>query len=225
MAVLFGVVALAGVFSWVIVKNDELSGLGKNVRLGTFRHPHGRLMETHCENVPENVPYKMRLMRVLPLVTFVVMDIVAIAALVMEYNGILAGVVIVDILMAGLAAVPIAFECMLRMPKASQRFSSFVLVMLAGLVLATACGMFSKFLCGNGPDILVTASVVISGIAGCALGCAFAAAAVREPARFSRRFEDGYESDIVIPAHGSLFRAYRALRVGNKAWESGRKKD
>lgn len=225
MAVLFGIVALVGVFSWAIVKNDELSGLGRNVTYKTFRHPHGRLVATRCESIPESVPYKLRLMRVLPLVTFVAMDIVAIAALVMEYNGIVAGVIVVDVLMAGLAVLPIAFECMLRMPKNSQRFSTFVLVVLAGLVLATACGVFAKFLCGNGPDILVTASVVISSIAGCALGCALAAAAIREPVRFSRRFEDGYESDIVIAAHGSLFRAYRALRVGKKAWESGRKND
>ncbi|MDO4443167.1 MAG: hypothetical protein Q4B69_04755 [Slackia sp.] len=225
MAVFFGIIVLVGVVSWVIVKNDELSGLGRNVKRSALRHPHGKLVATRCENVPDEVSYKMRLIRVLPLVTFVIMDVVAIAALVMEYNGIVAGIVIDDMLIAGLAVLPIAGECMVRMPKASRCFSSFVLVMFAGLVLATVCGMFSKFLCGNGPEILVTASVIISSIAGCALGCALAAAFMKEPARFNRRFEDGYESEIVIASHGSLFRAYRSLMVGKKAWESGRRQD
>lgn len=225
MAVLFGIVAIVGVLSWAIVKSDELSGIGRKVARGSFRHPHGRLVAVHCVGMPEESAYRHRLLKRVPVVTSIVVLLVAAAGLAMEAKGVVTGVVIVDVLMSGVPVVLLAGECILRLPRPSQKFSVYVLVVFAGLLLATACSMLAVTLGGGEADFLVTVSRTVSSVAGCALGCALAAAMVREPAVFKRRFEDGYENEIAISPHAAVYGAYRELMVGKKAWESGRKED
>ncbi|MDO5041909.1 MAG: hypothetical protein Q4D92_00145 [Slackia sp.] len=225
MAVLFGIVAIVGVLSWAIVKSDEMSGMGRKVVRGSFRHPHGRLVAVHCDSMPEESLYRHRLLKRVPVITSIIALLVAAAGLVMEANGVVTGVVIVDVLMSGVPVVLLAGECILRLPKPSQKFSVYILVAFAGLLLATACSMLASALGGSEPDFLVTVSRTVSSVAGCALGCALAAAAVRELAVFKRRFEDGYESQIALSPHAAVYKAYRELMVGKKAWESGRKED
>ena len=225
MAVLFGIVAVVGVISWAIVKSDELSGIGRSVKKGSFRHPHGRLVATHCESVAEHIPYGTRLLKRVPVFTSLITLAAAVVGLVMEANGIVAGVVIVDVVASGVAVVLMAGECILRLEKGMQRFSVFIVIVFAGLLLATACSMFATAMGGGADSFIVVVSRTISSIAGCALGCALAAGAFREPARFKRRFEDGYENEIAVSPHSAVYKAYREFAVGKKAWESGRRQD
>lgn len=225
MAVLFGIVAIVGVISWAIVKSDELSGIGRSVKKGSFRHPHGRLVATHCESVAEHIPYGIRLLKRVPVFTSLVTLAAAVVGLVMEANGIVAGVVIVDVVASGVAVVLMAGECILRLAKGMQRFSTFIVIVFAGLLLATACSMFATAMGGGADSFIVVVSRTISSVAGCALGCALAAGAFREPARFKRRFEDGYENEIAVSPHSAVYKAYREFAVGKKAWESGRRQD
>lgn len=225
MAVLFVVVAVVGLLSWGIVKSDELSGLGRNVRMGSLRHPHGRLVAVHGERIADDARYVDRVLRRVPVVTSLIALVAAVAGLVMEANGMRAGVVLVDLMMSGVVVVLFAGECILRLPKESQKFSVFVAVSFAGLLLATACDMGALALGAGADGFIVIASRTVSSVAGCALGCALAAAAVREQARFERRFEDGYESAIAVSPRSAAYKAYRGLAVGKKAWESGRKQD
>lgn len=225
MAVLFGIVAVVGVISWAIVKSDELSGIGRSVKKGSFRHPHGRLVATHCESVAGHIPYGTRLLKRVPVFTSLITLAAAVVGLVMEANGIVAGVVIVDVVASGVAVVLMAGECILRLEKGMQRFSVFIVIVFAGLLLATACSMFATAMGGGADSFIVVVSRTISSVAGCALGCALAAGAFREPARFKRRFEDGYENEIAVSPHSAVYKAYREFMVGRKAWESGRRHD
>lgn len=225
MAVLFGIVAIVGIASWAIVKADELSGLGRAARRGSLRHPHGRLVATYCESLPEEASYRARLAGRMPVVTAVLAAAAAVAALAMEANGMVAGVVAADALMAGLAVVPVAGECVLRLPKPAQKFSSFVVIAFAGLVVATACSMAVAALGASGAGLVAVAARVLASVAGGVAGCALAAAAVREQVAFERRFEDGSESRIAVSPSSAAYKAYRALMADAKAWESGRPKD
>lgn len=219
MTVLFGIVLAVGVLSWAIVKSDELSGLGRSVKPGSFRHPHGRLEATYCAALPERVPYAERLKRAVPWVTTLVSFVLAAVALFMESNGSVPAVVAVDLLVAGGAVLLIAGECLLRLPKESQTFTAYVVVAVAGLLIATVCALAVGLAGLTG--LAGAAAAVVANIVGSAVGCALASAAVEQKVRFSRRFEDGAESDITVSPRSAAFHAYRELLVDEAAWKRG----
>ena len=57
MQIIVVAVVLVALIAWIVVKNDEMSGLGRNVKAGTLRHPHGKLVRAKATTViPEEAP-------------------------------------------------------------------------------------------------------------------------------------------------------------------------
>ena len=87
MGILFVFVAVVGVVSWGIVKSDELSGLGRRVKAGSLRHPHGKLEQVYCEHPPVRRPFSARLRSVLPVITLPLVVVMSLGALALEHLG------------------------------------------------------------------------------------------------------------------------------------------
>ena len=132
MGILFILVAVIGIVSWGIVKSDELSGLGRRVKAGSLRHPHGRLEQVYCEHPPVRRPFAARLRSVLPVVTVPLVVVISLGALALEHAGVLFGVVAVDFLSSGAGVLLVAGECLLRLAKPAQSFANYIVLLVAG---------------------------------------------------------------------------------------------
>lgn len=223
MGVLFTAVLVIGAISWAIVKSDELSGLGRQVRAGSLRHPHGRLVQVYCENLPERETFSSRLRSVLPVITVPLVVAISILAMVLEHAGVVFGVVAVDFLSSGAGVLLVAGECLLRLPKPAQGFTNYIVLLVVGILAATALGTLVLAVGGSGFSIGLEAAYLVANAAGFALGCSVCAALVEEPVRFERRFEDGAESSVKVSPRSAAYRAYEPLMVDKHAWNAGRK--
>lgn len=223
MGVLFALVAVVGIVSWGIVKSDELSGLGRQVKAGSLRHPHGKLEQVYCEHLPVRRPFAARLRSVLPVITLPLVVVVSLGALALEHAGVFFGVVAVDFLSSGAGVLLVAGECLLRLAKPAQSFASYIILLVAGLVAATVLGALVLAVGGNNLTVVLEAAYLLANAAGFAAGCSVAAALMEEPVRFERRFEDGAESPVKISPRSAAYRAYEALMVDERAWNAGRK--
>lgn len=223
MGILFILVAVIGVVSWGIVKSDELSGLGRQVKAGSLRHPHGRLEQVYCEHPPVRRPFAARLRSVLPVVTLPLVVVISLGALALEHAGVLFGVVAVDFLSSGAGVLLVAGECLLRLAKPAQSFANYIVLLVAGIVAATVFGVPVLAVGGHDFTVGFEAAYLLANAAGFAVGCSAAAALMEEPVRFERRFEDGSESSVKISPRSAAYRAYEVLMVDERAWNAGRK--
>ena len=223
MGILFVFVAVVGVVSWGIVKSDELSGLGRRVKAGSLRHPHGKLEQVYCEHPPVRRPFSARLRSVLPVITLPLGVFMWLGALALEHAGVLFGVVAVDFLSSGAGVLLVAGECLLRLAKPTQSVANYIVLLVAGIVAATALGALVLAVGGHDFTVGLEAAYLLANAAGFAVGCSAAAALMEEPVRFERRFEDGMESSVKISPRSAAYRAYEALRVDERAWNAGRK--
>ena len=221
MGILFVLVAVVGVVSWGIVKSDELSGLGRRVKAGSLRHPHGKLEQVYCEHPPVRRPFAARLRSVLPVVALPLVVAISLGALALEHAGVLVGVMAVDFLSSGAGVLLVAGECLLRLAKPAQSFANYIVLLVAGIVAATALGALVLAVGGHDFTVGFEAAYLLANAAGFAVGCS--AALMEEPVRFERRFEDGAESSVKISPRSAAYRAYEALRVDERAWNAGRK--
>ena len=84
MQIIVVAIVLVALIAWIVVKNDEMSGLGRNVKAGTLRHPHGKLVRAKATTViPEEAPLANRIKRSMPFISSV-----AIIAVCVGFHGI-----------------------------------------------------------------------------------------------------------------------------------------
>ena len=183
MGILFILVAVIGIVSWGIVKSDELSGLGRQVKAGSLRHPHGRLEQVYCEHPPVCRPFTARLRSVLPVVTLPLVVVISLGALALEHAGVLFGIVAVDFLSSGAGVLLVAGECLLRLAKPAQSFANYIVLLVAGIVAATVLGVPVLAVGGHDFTVGFEAAYLLANAAGFAVGCSAAAALMEQEAR------------------------------------------
>ncbi|MFR3272455.1 MAG: hypothetical protein ACLTQI_00455 [Slackia sp.] len=223
MGILFILVAVIGIVSWGIVKSDELSGLGRQVKADSLRHPHGRLEQVYCEHPPVRRPFAARLRSVPCRYGPAGCRQSYRGRFGFEHAGVLFGVVAVDFLSSGAGVLLVAGECLLRLAKPAQSFANYIVLLVAGIVAATVFGVSVLAVGGHDFTVGFEAAYLLANAAGYAVGCSAAAALMEEPVRFERRFEDGAESSVKISPRSAAYRAYGALMVDERAWNAGRK--
>ena len=70
MQIIIAAVVLVALVAWIVVKNDEMSGLGRNVKAGSLRHPHGKLVRAKATTaVTDETPLIDRLKRSMPCIS------------------------------------------------------------------------------------------------------------------------------------------------------------
>lgn len=70
MQIIIAAVVLVALIAWIVVKNDEMSGLGRNVKVGSLRHPHGKLVRAKATTaVPDETSLIDRFKRSMPCIS------------------------------------------------------------------------------------------------------------------------------------------------------------
>ena len=86
MQIIVVAVAIIPLVAWTVVKNDEMSGLGRNVKAGTLRHPHGKLVRAKATTViPEEAPLANRIKRSMPFISSVAIIAVCVLLYVCDF--------------------------------------------------------------------------------------------------------------------------------------------
>ena len=76
MQIIIAAVMLVALIAWIVVKNDEMSGLGRNVKTGSLRHPHGKLVRAKATTaVPDETPLIYRFNRSMPCISSILLTL------------------------------------------------------------------------------------------------------------------------------------------------------
>lgn len=87
MQIIIAAVVIVALIAWIVVKNDEMSGLGRNVKAGTLRHPHGKLVRAKATTViPEEAPLVNRIKRSMPFISSVAIIAVCVVLYVCDFT-------------------------------------------------------------------------------------------------------------------------------------------
>ena len=87
MQIIIAAVVIVALIAWIVVKNDEMSGLGRNVKAGTLRHPHGKLVRAKATTViPEEAPLANRIKRSMPFISSVAIIAVCVVLYVCDFT-------------------------------------------------------------------------------------------------------------------------------------------
>lgn len=227
MGILIAVVVIAGVLGWIIVKNDELSGLGRTVRPGSFRSPHGKLVHVKAlGEIPAEEPWSRRFKRAFPLVSCVVFFVL----LVVQFAFIQSAAApdwmrVLDwVLNSPVPAAVIAGEALIRLHDGLRPLPTYVIALLCAFVMqAVLIAVFSVVawlislagLAGAAVALMWTIAMFASPFTF-ALGAALVVARTGKMVKFRRRFADGFENEIEVSTNSVAYGAYREL-MGNKA--------
>ncbi len=219
------IVVIAGVVGWVLVKNDELSGLGRNVRPGSFRSPHGRLVHVKpLGELPKAERWSARLRKSFPWVSMAALyALAALGALlgrIPAAQG--AGAVVLDFLRTPVPALVVAGEALFRGGEGTRHLATYIVAVVGALIgqlllflpaflaiwAASAAGVIGDAIV---PVDLPSWAFFVLSFAGFALGAALVLARTGRLVRFRRRFADGSESEIEVSTNSVAYGAYREL--------------
>ena len=123
MQIIVVAVVLVALIAWIVVKNDEMSGLGRNVKAGTLRHPHGKLVRAKATTViPEEAPLANRIKRSMPFISSVAIIAVCVVLYVCDFTvlGHSSSQLLATLSSTGIVALIIAAEATLRAPEAAR---------------------------------------------------------------------------------------------------------
>lgn len=221
MGILIAVVCIAGVLGWVIVKNDELAGLGRAVRPGSFRSPHGRLVHVKpLGQLPAEERWSRRFTRSFPLVSCIAVFACALISVGLLQSVPLGaiGATIQGVLNTPLPAAIITAEALLRSHGGKRLLPTYIIalfgaLLMQGIVLGAfaALGWLASFVAdGLGPAISWV-GVLFSSPFAFALGAALVVARTGSMVKFRRRFADGSENEIEVSSNSVAYGAFCEL--------------
>ncbi|MEY8562867.1 hypothetical protein AALA21_07390 [Eggerthellaceae bacterium 3-80] len=213
MAIFFGVVVLVGVIAWGIVRTDELSGLGRNASQVSFRNPHGALVSTSCEHLPEKQVFGTSLRQALPWITFAICIIVTLGGALLSVLGTVSvGMALMQIAASVAPALLIAFESYLRIRDKGTSWVLYVLILLGAVVGGALFGMplfwlFTSSLSSADMSVWLNCAYCLVSDFGYTLGAGFAGALIGYRVKFSRTFEDGTTDTVEVSCRSVAYKA------------------
>lgn len=212
MTIFLIIILLVSVISWAIVRTNELSGLGRNASEISFRNPHGALVSTTCENLPEKVPFKTSFVQAFPWVTLLVCVVFTLAGVVASsLSAASFGATLMQIAASVAPALLISFETYLRIREKGTSWVLYVLVLLGAVLMGWACGI-PLFWYVTSTMSPADVSVGINGLycvindVGYALGAAFAGARIGHRVCFKRTFADGATDSVEVSSEGVAYK-------------------
>ena len=215
MQIIIAAVVLVALIAWIVVKNDEMSGLGRNVKAGSLRHPHGKLVRAKATTaVPDETPLIDRLKRSMPCISSFVLTAACVVLYTCDFTilGHTSSQLLATLSSTGIVALIIAAEATLRAPEAARTFWTYVYALVAGVLFALVvweCIATVVSLSFNQESTLL-----VYGIVTCIcymLGSSACVALLPSKVTFERTFEDGAKRSITVSTRSAAYSAYVAM--------------
>lgn len=215
MQIIIAAVVLVALIAWIVVKNDEMSGLGRNVKAGSLRHPHGKLVRAKATTaVPDETPLIDRLKRSMPCISPFVLTAACVVLYTCDFTilGHTSSQLLATLSSTGIVALIIAAEATLRAPEAARTFWTYVYALVAAVLCALVvweCIATAVSLSFNQESTLL-----VYGIATCIcymLGSGACVALLPNKVTFERTFEDGAKRSITVSTRSAAYSAYVAM--------------
>lgn len=211
MLIVFIVLAVLALIGWVFVKNDELSGLGRNVQAGSLRHPHGKLVSVMPkEAIPKQAPFKDTFLKALPWICALAGIVIVIVA-----NAIGHAAFADSIMLSALPPLLLAAESIIRGPQPVRSFTNYMIVLVGSVVvmaIAMSIASAAAFAVGvTASDIWSMPIFEIILVIACGLGAALTVACLPTRVEFERTFEDGAKRSISVSTKSAAYRAFIAI--------------
>lgn len=215
MQIIIAAIVLVALIAWIVVKNDEMSGLGRNVKAGSLRHPHGKLVRAKATTaVPDETPLIDRLKRSMPCISSFVLTAACVVLYTCDFTilGHTSSQLLATLSSTGIVALIIAAEATLRAPEAARTFWTYVYALVAAVLCALVvweCIATAVSLSFNQESTLL-----VYGIATCIcymLGSGACVALLPSKVTFERTFEDGAKRSITVSTRSAAYSAYVAM--------------
>lgn len=215
MQIIIAAVVLVALIAWIVVKNDEMSGLGRNVKTGSLRHPHGKLVRAKATTaVPDETPLIDCLKRSMPCISSFVLTAACVVLYTCDFTilGQTSSQLLATLSSTGIVALIIAAEATLRAPEAARTFWTYIYALVAGVLCALVvweCIAAAASLSFNQESTLL-----VYGIATCIcymLGSGACVALLPSKVTFERTFEDGAKRSITVSTRSAAYSAYVAM--------------
>lgn len=215
MQIIIAAIVLVALIAWIVVKNDEMSGLGRNVKAGSLRHPHGKLVRAKATTaVPDETPLIDRLKRSMPCISSFVLTAACVVLYTCDFTilGHTNSQLLATLSSTGIVALIIAAEATLRAPEAARTFWTYVYALVAEVLCALVvweCIATAASLSFNQESTLLA-----YGIVTCIcymLGSGACVALLPSKVTFERTFEDGAKRSITVSTRSAAYSAYVAM--------------
>lgn len=215
MQIIIAAVVLVALIAWIVVKNDEMSGLGRNVKVGSLRHPHGKLVRAKATTaVPDETSLIDRFKRSMPCISSFVLTAACVVLYTCDFTilGHTSSQLLATLSSTGIVALIIAAEATLRAPEAARTFWTYVYALVAGVLCALVvweCIATVASLSFNQESTLL-----VYGIVTCIcymLGSGACVALLPSKVTFERTFEDGAKRSITVSTRSAAYSAYVAM--------------
>ena len=214
MQIIVVAVVLVALIAWIVVKNDEMSGLGRNVKAGTLRHPHGKLVRAKATTViPEEAPLANRIKRSMPFISSVAIIAVCVVLYVCDFTvlGHSSSQLLATLSSTGIVAL-IAAEATLRAAEDARTFWTYVYALVAGVVCALI--VWEVVAAVASMSFSEESTLLVYGIVTCVcymLGSGACVALLPSKVTFERTFEDGAKRSITVSTRSAAYSAYVAM--------------
>ncbi len=215
MQIIVVAVVIIALVAWAVVKNDEMSGLGRNVKAGTLRHPHGKLVRAKATTViPEEAPFANRIKRSMPFISSVAIIAVCVVLYVCDFTvlGHSSSQLLAALSSTGIVALIIAAEATLRAAEDARTFWTYVYALVAGVVCALV--VWEVVAAVASMSFSVESTLLVYGIVTCVcymLGSGACVALLPSKVTFERTFEDGAKLSITVSTRSAAYSAYVAM--------------
>lgn len=215
MQIIIAAVVLVALIAWIVVKNDEMSGLGRNVKAGTLRHPHGKLVRAKATTaVPDETPLIDRLKRSMPCISSFVLTAACVVLYTCDFTilGHTNSQLLATLSSTGIVALIIAAEATLRAPEAARTFWTYVYALVAGVLCALV--VWEVVAAAASMSFSEESTLLVYGIATCVcymLGSGACVALLPSKVTFERTFEDGAKRSITVSTRSAAYSAYVAM--------------
>ena len=215
MQIIVVAVVIIALVAWVVVKNDEMSGLGRNVKAGTLRHPHGKLVRAKATTaIPEEAPLANRIKRSMPFISSVAIIAVCVVLYVCDFTvlGHSSSRLLAALSSTGIVALIIAAEATLRASEDARTFWTYVYALVAGVVCALV--VWEVVAAAASMSFSEESTLLVYGIVTCVcymLGSGACVALLPSKVTFERTFEDGAKRSITVSTRSAAYSAYVAM--------------
>lgn len=215
MQIIIAAIVLVALIAWIVVKNDEMSGLGRNVKAGSLRHPHGKLVRAKATTaVPDETPLIDRLKRSMPCISSFVLTAACVVLYTCDFTilGQTSSQLLATLSSTGIVALIIAAEATLRAPEAARTFWTYVYALVAAVlcaIVAWECIATAASLSFNQES-----TFLVYGFVTCIcymLGSGACVALLPSKVTFERTFEDGAKRSITVSTRSAAYSAYVAM--------------
>lgn len=214
MQIIVAAVVIIALVAWAVVKNDEMSGLGRNVKAGTLRHPHGKLVRAKATTaIPEETPLANRIKRSMPFISSVAIIAVCVVLYACDFTvlGHSSSQLLATLSSTGIVALIIAAEATLRASEDARTFWTYVYALVAGVVCALVVW---EVVAAAASMSFSEESTLLYGIVTCGcymLGSGACVALLPSKVTFERTFEDGAKRSITVSTRSAAYSAYVAM--------------